>query len=306
MCPLVPKGNQPGHARHQGREMEFKVKFWGVRGTFPCASASHLTYGGNTSCIEVTAGDRTLILDAGTGLRALGKRFKRDNVRSASLLLSHAHWDHINGFPFFEPGYCPDFNLDIFARDLTGCSCIGEVLTTCMEMPLFPVPLATMRARIGFQNLHAGDQLDMAPGLVVKTGQLNHPGGAVGYRIEYAGKVFCYLTDTEHVAGQLDQNILALIDGADVVVYDCTYTDAEYPSRVGWGHSTWGEGVKLVEAAGARHLCLFHHDPDRDDEAMATIERDAVNRFPGAFAAREGVTLDMLNLPATRSIVVAA
>ncbi|MBP7340578.1 MBL fold metallo-hydrolase [Niveispirillum sp.] len=285
--------------------MEFKVKFWGVRGTFPCAYASHLTYGGNTSCVEVTAGDRTLILDAGTGLRALGKRFLRDKVRNATLLLSHAHWDHINGFPFFEPGYWPEFNLDIFARDLSGCSCIGEVLTTCMEKPLFPVPLTTMRAKMAFQNLQAGDQLDLGPGLVVKTGELNHPGGAVGYRIEYGGKSFCYVTDTEHVAGRLDEKILRLIEGADVVLYDTTYTDEEYATRVGWGHSTWSEGVKLVREAGAKRLCLFHHDPDHDDNAMAAIERDAMRAFPGAFAAREGTVLDMLNLLPVEAAVAA-
>lgn len=276
--------------------MEFKVKFWGVRGTFPCAYASHLTYGGNTSCLEVTAGGQTLILDAGTGLRALGKRLKRDRVRNATLLLSHAHWDHINGFPFFEAGYCPDFSLNVFARDLTGCECIGEVFTSCMEKPLFPVPLKTMRAQMEFNNLHAGDRLDLAPGLVVKTGELNHPGGAVGYRIEFGGKSFCYITDTEHVAGQIDQNILALIDGADMVVYDATYTEEEYATRQGWGHSTWNEGVKLMREAGAKHLCLFHHDPDHDDAAIAAIERDAARAFSGAFAAREGTELDMLNL----------
>lgn len=278
--------------------MEFKVKFWGVRGTFPCAYPSHLGYGGNTSCVEVTVGDRTLILDAGTGLRGLGKHLLRDNIRHASLLLSHAHWDHINGFPFFEAGYRPDFSLDIFARDLTGCNCIGEVLTSCMEKPLFPVPLTTMRARLGFQNLHAGDQIDLTPGLVIKTGELNHPGGAVGYRIEYGGKVFCYVTDTEHVAGRLDQNILRLIEGADIVAYDSSYTEEEYATRVGWGHSTWNEGVKLAREAGVKQFCLFHHDPDHDDTIMAGIERDAQRAFPGAFAAREGVTLDMLNLSA--------
>lgn len=285
-------------ARPQGRIMEFKVKFWGVRGTFPCAYPSHLGYGGNTSCVEVTVGDRTLILDAGTGLRGLGKHLLRDNIRHASLLLSHAHWDHINGFPFFEAGYRPDFSLDIFARDLTGCNCIGEVLTSCMEKPLFPVPLTTMRAKLGFQNLHAGDQIDLAPGLVIKTGELNHPGGAVGYRIEYGGKVFCYVTDTEHVAGQLDQNILRLIEGADIVAYDSSYTEEEYATRVGWGHSTWNEGVKLAREAGVKQFCLFHHDPDHDDTIMAGIEREAQRAFPGAFAAREGVTLDMLNLSA--------
>lgn len=276
--------------------MEFSVKFWGVRGTFPCAYASHLTYGGNTSCLEVTAGGSTLILDAGTGLRALGKRLMRDRIMRATLLLSHAHWDHIAGFPFFEAGYCPGFEMNVMARELTGCECVGEVFTHCMEKPLFPVPLKTMQAKIGFEKVQAGDQLDLAPGLVVKTGELNHPGGAIGYRIEYGGRAFCYITDTEHVEGELDQNILRLIDGADLVVYDATYTDEEYASRRGWGHSTWREGVKLMEAAGARNLCLFHHDPDHDDAAMAAIEREAQHAFPAAFAAREGTSLDMLRL----------
>lgn len=288
---------QQCRSQSQGADMEFTVKFWGVRGTFPCVYASHLTYGGNTSCLEVSVGGRTLILDAGTGLRALGKRLMRDRIKQATLLLSHAHWDHINGFPFFEAGYCPDFQMEVVARDLTGCECIGEVFTSCMEKPLFPVPLKTMRAELGFHNLHVGDQLDMAPGLVVKTGELNHPGGAVGYRIEYGGKAFCYITDTEHVPGQLDQNILKLIEGADVVVYDATYTEAEYATRQGWGHSTWNEGVKLVREAEAKRLCLFHHDPDHDDQMMAAIERDARNGFAGAFAAREGVVLDMMSLP---------
>lgn len=276
--------------------MEFNVKFWGVRGTFPCPSPSHLAYGGNTSCVEVRVGGKVLVLDAGTGLRSLGKRFLKDGVRDATLLLTHAHWDHINGFPFFEPGYRPDFNLRIVARDLKGCDCIGQVLSTCMESPLFPVPLTTMRAEMSFENLHTGDQLDLAPGVTVKTASLNHPGGAVGYRIEHAGKAFCYVTDTEHIPGQPDENILALIEGADMVVYDATYTEEELATRRGWGHSTWNEGVKLAKAAGAKQLCLFHHDPDHDDAFMAALERDARREFGGAFAAREGTTLDLLDL----------
>ncbi|WP_114395087.1 MBL fold metallo-hydrolase [Oleisolibacter albus] len=276
--------------------MEFTVKFWGVRGTFPCPSPTHLQYGGNTSCLEIRAAGKVLVLDAGTGLRSLGKQFLREGVKEATLLMTHAHWDHINGFPFFEPGYRPDFSLRVVARDLKGCSCIGEVLTTCMENPLFPVPLTTMRAKLSFDNLRTGDILDFGGGLLVRTAPLNHPGGAVGYRIEHGGKAFCYVTDTEHIPGQTDENILSLIEGADLVVYDSSYTEEEFAARIGWGHSTWNEGVRLSRLAGVKQFCLFHHDPDHDDQAMAAIEREARQSFAGAFAAREGSCIDMLRL----------
>lgn len=285
--------------------MEFSVTFWGVRGTFPSAYASHLGYGGNTSCVEVRVGDQVLVLDAGTGLRGLGKRFLRDRVGRATLLMTHAHWDHVNGFPFFEPGYRPDFAMNVIARDLKGCDCIGQVLSDCMKSPLFPVPLTTMRAAMTFENLTAGDRLDLAPGLVVRTAPLNHPGGAIGYRIEYGGRAFCYVTDTEHVPGQPDANILSLIEGADLVAYDSSYTEEEFEQRRGWGHSTPAEGVRLARAAGVGALCLFHHDPDHDDLQMAAIEREAQAQWSGAFAAREGTTIDLMQARADTGPVAA-
>jgi phosphoribosyl 1,2-cyclic phosphodiesterase len=127
---------------------------------------------------------------------------------------------------------------------------------------------------------------------VVRTAVLNHPNGATGYRIEHGGKSVCYVTDTEHVRGTPDRNILALIAGADIVIYDCMYTDEEYAkSYVGWGHSTWQEGMRLCKAAGARRLVVFHHDPDRDDDQLDAIGREAEAAMPGAVVAREGLTL---------------
>lgn len=274
--------------------MEFTVKFWGVRGTFPCAYPSHLRYGGNTSCLEVRAGGQILVLDAGTGLRALGKRFLREGVRRATMLLTHTHLDHINGFPFFEPGYAPSFGMRILSGPLGGTDCIRNALSKCMDSPLFPVPLATMRADLQFENVEPGDRFDLGPDLRVRTAALNHPGGALGYRIEHAGKVFCYVTDTEPVPGQLDATILDLIQGADMVVYDSTYTEQELESRRGWGHSTWNEGVRLCRAADAKGLALFHHDPDHDDAFMEALEGEARAAWSKAFAAREGAMVDLL------------
>lgn len=274
--------------------MDFRVTFWGVRGTFPCAYASHLGFGGNTSCVEVQAGDRTLLLDAGSGLRAAGKHLRRDGIKHATMLVTHTHWDHITGFPFFEPAYCPDFSMDILGGHLQGVACISEALATCMESPLFPVPLETMRADLRFSWIQPGDVLDIDRGITIRTASMNHPGGAIGYRIECAGRSVCYVTDTEHVPGLMDASILRLIEGADMVIYDASYTDEEFEQRRGWGHSTWSEGVKLCQEAGARRLCLFHHDPDHDDATMTAIERAARERMPTAFAAREGTTLDLL------------
>jgi phosphoribosyl 1,2-cyclic phosphodiesterase len=156
---------------------------------------------------------------------------------------------------------------------------------------MFPVPLDVMRARLVFTDFRAGETLDLGPGLRARTTPLNHPNGATAYRIEHEGRSVCYVTDTEHVPGRPDDKVLELIAGADLVIYDSTYTDAEFPARVGWGHSTWQEGLRLVRRAGARRLVVFHHDPDHDDEAMAGIERDLAAESDGHLVAREGQKL---------------
>ena len=162
-----------------------------------------------------------------------------------------------------------------------------------MERPLFPVPMRTMGSNIVFDEITAGDCFALGDGVRVRTALLNHPDGATGYRIEHLGRSFAYVTDTEHVPGQPDRNILDLIDGADLVLYDSTYTDEEWRNRIGWGHSTWTEGVRLAQAAGVKRLVLFNHDPDHDDAAMAAIEAAAQAVFPDCFAAREGMTVTL-------------
>ena len=276
--------------------MDFSLTFWGVRGTVPCPMASHMGFGGNTSCVEVSVGGRTLILDAGTGLRLLGRRLLERGVGQATLLLSHTHLDHISGFPFFAPAYTAGFELEIVSCHLCGGGGGAEaVLARQMEGPLFPVPFRTLAASLSITDAVPGTTLDLGDGVRVRTAPLNHPDGATGYRIEYAGRAVAYVTDTEHVPGHPDRNILDLIAGCDLVLYDSTFTDAEFPQRVGWGHSTWSEAVRLAQAAGVKRLALFHHDPDRDDSAMAAVEAEAQAAWPGhVFAAREGVTIDLL------------
>lgn len=273
--------------------MSFKVKFWGVRGSIACAGPNHIKYGGNTSCIEVDVGGQVIVLDAGTGLRNLGQATVKRNINHLYLLLTHTHWDHINGFPFFIPAYRPDYTIHIKAGHLSSKGGIQHVLSTQMDNPMFPVPLEAMRAKLTYEDFTAGNPLDLYPDVTVKTGLLNHPNDATGYRIEYNGRSVVYVTDTEHIPGQLDKNILRLIEGADVMIYDSTYTEAEWPAKIGWGHSTWNEGMRLCKAAGCKRLAIFHHDPDHDDVFMDKLEAEARAAWDGNFVVREGMVLDL-------------
>lgn len=216
---------------------------------------------------------------------------KRD-LRNGTLLLSHTHWDHIQGFPFFTPAFDPKHSFRILAGHLpASVGGIRTVLAGQMAEPNFPVPLEIMRGNLAFEDFQAGDRFNLFPDVVVQTAPLNHPNGATGYRIEHGGASVCYVTDTEHIPDKPDQNILGLVEGADLLIYDCTYSDDEFNAKVGWGHSTWQEAVRLCKRANVRRLAIFHHDPDHDDRFMRKVERAAKELMPTSFAAREGQTV---------------
>jgi phosphoribosyl 1,2-cyclic phosphodiesterase len=273
--------------------MTLAVKFWGVRGSIACPSRNYMEFGGNTSCLEVTAGDQRIILDAGTGLRSLGQEILRNDVRFAHLLLTHSHWDHINGFPFFAPAFQQGRTFKIMAGHLSSHGGIRAVFAGQMAQPTFPVPLEAMSSELEFCDFAAGEGFPLEGGVRVKTAALNHPSGATAYRLEYGGQSLCYVTDTEHVIGRPDQNVLSLIEGADLVIYDSTYTDDEFPNKVGWGHSTWQEGVRLCRQAQAKRLAIFHHAPEHDDPEMERIEAQAHEVWAATFAARETMVVTL-------------
>ena len=272
-------------------DADFYVKFWGVRGSIACPGERYIRYGGNTPCLEVRCGRRLLILDAGTGLRELGLEMMRNSELSAELFLTHTHFDHIAGLPFFVPLFKPEVSLGVWAGHLMPYYTVNHVVREMMMAPLFPVPPEIFRAQIEYHDFRAGESLQPSDGIVIRTAQLNHPNGATGYRIDYEGKSICLVTDTEHYEDRLDDAVLRLAEGADVMIYDATYTDAEYPKYKGFGHSTWQEGVKVGRAAGVKRYITFHHDPSHDDDTMDRIAADLDAHWPGSLVAREGLVV---------------
>jgi phosphoribosyl 1,2-cyclic phosphodiesterase len=270
-----------------------EVRFWGVRGSIAVSGPRYTRTGGNTTCVEVVHEGERLILDGGTGLRALGEAIGFAPVR-ATLLFSHLHWDHIQGVPFFTPAFHPASELT-FAGVARESGTLREALALQMRPPQFPVGLDALRGARRFVDLTTREPLEIGP-FRVRPLEQHHPDGVVAYRVEAGGRSLVFATDTEHGGGALDPGLVDLAEGADLLVHDAQYTPDEYegrggPPRRGWGHSMWTEAVDVARRAVVGRLALFHHDPGRDDDAVAVIEAEARRAFTGAFAAREGLAV---------------
>lgn len=276
---------------------DFVVQFWGVRGSIPAPGPETVRYGGNTSCVEMRVGGKRLIFDGGTGLRVLGKNLLRQMPVEAYLFFTHSHWDHIQGFPFFVPAFVKGNCFHIYGAIAPNGATMKQRLHDQMLHPNFPVPMQVMQSDLKFYDLFPGDQMQLDD-ILIETGPLNHPNTAMGYRITWNGRTVVYATDTEHYPDRLDENLLDLARDAHVLIYDACYTDEEYHDpkspKVGWGHSTWQEAVKLAKAANVKKAVIFHHDPNHSDDFLDNIEAQVQSVFPNSILAREGMILPVV------------
>jgi phosphoribosyl 1,2-cyclic phosphodiesterase len=245
-------------------------------------------------------GSERLIFDGGTGLRVLGQSLLSQMPVEAYMFFTHSHWDHIQGVPFFIPAFAKGNRFHIYGAVAPNGSTIKQRLTDQMTHPNFPVPLQIMQAQLSFNDLQIGEKVEIGE-IIVENAPLNHPGESVGYRVNWRGYAAAYITDTEHFSEGLDKNVLQLARNVDVMIYDATYTDEEYhskaSSRIGWGHSTWQEAVKLAKAANVKKLVIFHHDPLHNDDFLDHIGEQAVEQFPNTIMAREGLTIQLVEPP---------
>ena len=240
--------------RSSTKSPSFYFKFWGVRGSIASPGPDTQKYGGNTACVEVKAGKHIIILDGGTGLRRLGSQLMQEpSPKVLHIFLSHLHWDHIQGIPFFIPAFIKGNHVRFYGENKDTQS-LKEILEAQMHSPNFPVPLSIMQAQIDFIEIKADQVFQFDDDVTVTTGQMNHPNGCLGIRVDYQGKSVVYTTDTEHdPQGTLDQNVLELAHQADALIYDSMYTEEEYHAgKIGWGHSTYTQAIRIARALRER------------------------------------------------------
>ena len=252
---------------------KMELTFWGVRGTLPVPGEGSLKYGGNTSCVSIEfAKGQLLIFDAGTGIKSLSNRYSNDRRRrlEAKIFISHPHWDHINALPFFAPLYVPGNEFEIMGASHGDIS-MRQMISAQMDGTYFPIRIKQFGSRVYFRDLEE-EEFSIGDGITIKTKLLNHPGKCLGYRVEYKGRSVCYVTDNELDLEDSEyfnpfyvKNLISFVEGTDILIADTTYSDEEYKTKVGWGHSCVGRVVDLAHEAGVKTLHLFHHDPDQTD-----------------------------------------
>jgi phosphoribosyl 1,2-cyclic phosphodiesterase len=286
-------GGSLDDVRRGATETKFRLRAWGVRGSLPVSGPEFQHYGGNTICIELQCGDHRLMFDAGSGILPAGKALLAEGASECHLFFSHCHYDHIIGLPYFSPIYDPRSSVTVWSGHTSGQMTTSDMITEFIRPPWFPIEVKACRANLGCRDFMPRDVLQPHPGVTIRTGMLNHPGGSIGYRVEWQGRVVAIITDTEHVPGVLDPDVLALIEGADLFLYDTSYTDEEMPTYVGYGHSSWQHGIRLARAAGAQRVGFIHHSPLRTDKALRAIDHMAAENFPGAFSVWEGQVIDV-------------
>jgi phosphoribosyl 1,2-cyclic phosphodiesterase len=284
-----------------------RLTFFGVRGSCPCSSDRYRRYGGNTSCVLVELeGERPLIIDLGTGLRVLGERLASSLESSgapfeATALLTHLHYDHVLGLPFFAPMRDPGAVLDVYGPSQDGQP-LHDVLSRMVEPPFFPIAMADFRGELRCHDLDAPTDFAVG-GFQVKARTVKHIGHTLGFRIEAGPHSFAYISDHQAPADQrtVDKQVLELCDGVDLVLHDAQYTQTEFAAMSTWGHSTDEYAVRVAVESGARRLCLFHHDPAHSDEQIDAMLDNArrlgsKHGLGDVCAAAEGHAFDLASL----------
>ena len=286
---------EPPSTAHIPRDTTLTLRCWGTRGSIPSPGPATARYGGNTPCLEICAGGRRFIFDAGSGMRLLGIHLLESGAPiEATIFLTHFHWDHIQGFPFFAPLYRPGTKLRIIGpvQGETGSMDVKSLFAGQMGPIYFPVPFQAISAELDFGHLNEGTWEE--DGVRISAMRVRHPSFAVGYRFDFAGRSICFVPDNELMSENYPtgenwrDRFVDFLSGADLLIHDSMYTEAEYPSRVTWGHSTFQQTLDLANDAGVGKVLFYHHDPERSD-----LDLDAIVAESRTRAASQGMTFEI-------------
>lgn len=297
------------------------LRFWGVRGSYAAPFATHLDVGGNTSCVEIRTDNHILVCDAGTGIIPFGNEIiKQDDIRELTVILTHYHWDHVCGLPFFVPAFLPDWKINFFGPGADPAE-IEKHFSAQMRAPYFPVGTETWLADINYLNPNSKG-LEHGP-IKINYSNVHHPGATFGYKIEVNGKKIIYVSDNEckfieksinnrneelndeeqelykAMIAEEHQTELNLLSNADILIHDAQYTPEDYDIKKGWGHSCYIDTINMAIDANVKELYLYHHDPNYDDNAMDEIEKNAQklikdrNSSMKCYIAKEGMNIEL-------------
>ena len=249
------------------------IRCWGARGSIPVSGKEYLRYGGNTTCLEIRGeDDQLIIVDAGSGIRKLGNKLAAERQLCCHLIFTHAHWDHVLGFPFFKPVYFPDSHIALHGSPFVQES-IKHVIAGTMEAPYFPVPFEAANANFTYHNF-ANSPFQIGD-VAVTPIYLSHPNRGHGYKFVSGGKTLVFLTDNElahvHPGGLTFEDYRAFAEGADLLIHDAEYTEEQYKLTRTWGHSTYNDALRLAIESEVKQFALFHHNQDRGDDALDEI-----------------------------------
>ncbi|MDX1492744.1 MAG: MBL fold metallo-hydrolase [Longimicrobiales bacterium] len=261
--------------RERGQENQVTVRCWGTRGSIPSPGPKTVRFGGNTTCLEVNAGEQRLIFDAGSGIRPLGLDIVERGPNAIPIFLTHFHWDHIQGFPFFAPLYDPEDRIRVIGPKQKDID-VQNLFAGQMGPIYFPVPFSFVAAEMEFEHLNDG-AYEVGDALL-EVIRVRHPSYVVGYRIKVGGRVICFIPDNElegdmyrELEPGFESRLIDFVGDADLLIHDSMYTEEEYPQRVGWGHSTFEQSLRLALEAGVKKLLFSHHDPTRTDYELEAI-----------------------------------
>jgi phosphoribosyl 1,2-cyclic phosphodiesterase len=270
------------------------VKFWGVRGSFPRSGKNFLQYGGHTSCVEIDVNGQIFLFDAGTGVISFYDDFKKRNYdKDLHLFLSHFHMDHVIGLPFFAPLYNQNHKLHLWSCSHDRQTSLELYLKTNLPSVMLPIPSDQISKAVVFHAFCVGDQFTFDSHINVQTIGLDHPGGAIGYRLNTYSRSICYITDLTHKVGHINEELVEFVKGADIMIYDATFSDENFAQYATWGHSTWQEGLRIAKKAGIKQYIPFHHDANRTDKELDAIQKELQKFDSLAQLAYEGMNLHL-------------